>query len=138
MTLTIRIGKIELWKIVRKGAYKLPQDKDTWRKYQIAKGTLNWSALNMMQCAVHPKEYSRVSTCTSAKEMWDKLELIYKGTSEEIYHARHVPKSSLKDQAKPKDNVPVDSHQDPVDRYQQSESIQFWKISPVDSNKASC
>ncbi|MQL86869.1 hypothetical protein Taro_019402 [Colocasia esculenta] len=35
----------------------------------------------MMQCAVHPKEYSRVSTCSSAKEMWDKLELIYEGTS---------------------------------------------------------
>ncbi|MQM02959.1 hypothetical protein Taro_035733 [Colocasia esculenta] len=50
-------------------------------KDQIAKGTLNWSALNMMQCTVHPKEYSRVSTCTSAKEKWDKLELIYEGTS---------------------------------------------------------
>ncbi|MQL80492.1 hypothetical protein Taro_012946 [Colocasia esculenta] len=36
----------------------------------------------MMQCAVHPKEFSRVSTCNSAKEMWDKLELIYEGTSE--------------------------------------------------------
>ncbi|MQL97221.1 hypothetical protein Taro_029905 [Colocasia esculenta] len=36
----------------------------------------------MMQCAVHPKEYSRVSICTLAKEMWDKLELIYEGTSE--------------------------------------------------------
>ncbi|MQM16954.1 hypothetical protein Taro_049917 [Colocasia esculenta] len=36
----------------------------------------------MMQCAVHPKEYLRVSTCNSAKEMWDKLELIYEGTSE--------------------------------------------------------
>ncbi|MQL92331.1 hypothetical protein Taro_024956 [Colocasia esculenta] len=58
------------------------QDEDTWTKDQIAKGTLNWSVLNMMQCAVHPNEYSRVSTCTSAKEMWDKLELIYEGTSE--------------------------------------------------------
>ncbi|MQL86988.1 hypothetical protein Taro_019522 [Colocasia esculenta] len=36
----------------------------------------------MMQCAVHPKEFSRVSTCNSVKEMWDKLELIYEGTSE--------------------------------------------------------
>ncbi|MQL85725.1 hypothetical protein Taro_018247 [Colocasia esculenta] len=36
----------------------------------------------MMQCVVHPKEFSRVSTCNSAKEMWDKLELIYEGTSE--------------------------------------------------------
>ncbi|MQM13762.1 hypothetical protein Taro_046688 [Colocasia esculenta] len=62
------------------------QDEDTWTKDQISKGTLNWSALNMMQCAVHPKEYSRVSTSTSAKEMWDKLELIYEGTSEVNIH----------------------------------------------------
>ncbi|MQM14882.1 hypothetical protein Taro_047817 [Colocasia esculenta] len=33
------------------------------------------------QCAVHPKEYSRVSTCTSAKVIWDKLELIYEERS---------------------------------------------------------
>ena len=82
MQVFLRAQNFELWKIVSKGAYILPQDEDTWTKDQISKGTLNWSALNMMQCAVHPKEYSRVSTCTSAKEMWDKLELIYEGTSE--------------------------------------------------------
>ena len=27
-------------------------------------------------------EFSRISTCRSAKEMWDKLKLIYEGTSE--------------------------------------------------------
>ncbi|MQM23894.1 hypothetical protein Taro_056964, partial [Colocasia esculenta] len=68
--------------VTRKYLKALKRDEDTRTKDQIAKGTLNWSALNMMQCAVHPKEYSRVSTCTSAKEMWDKLELIYEGTSE--------------------------------------------------------
>ncbi|MQM11648.1 hypothetical protein Taro_044557 [Colocasia esculenta] len=73
---------IELWKIVHRGAYTLPEDKDTRTKDQIAKGTINCSALNVMQCTVHPKEYSRVSMCTSAKEMWDKLELIYEGTSQ--------------------------------------------------------
>ncbi|MQL75624.1 hypothetical protein Taro_007995 [Colocasia esculenta] len=78
----LRAQNFELWKIVHKGAYTLPEDEDTWTKDQIAKGTLNWSALNMMQCAVHPKEYSRVSMCTSAKEMWDKLELIYEGMSQ--------------------------------------------------------
>ncbi|MQL76440.1 hypothetical protein Taro_008828 [Colocasia esculenta] len=82
MQVFLRAQNFELWKIVSKGAYILPQDEDTWSKDQIAKGTLNWSALNMMQCTVHPKEHSRVSTCTSAKEMWDKLELIYEGTSE--------------------------------------------------------
>ncbi|MQL91742.1 hypothetical protein Taro_024358 [Colocasia esculenta] len=35
-----------------------------------------------MQCAIHPDEYSRVSMCISMKEMWGKLKLIYKGTSE--------------------------------------------------------
>ncbi|MQL99071.1 hypothetical protein Taro_031788 [Colocasia esculenta] len=82
MQVFLRAQKFELWKIVSKGAYVMLEDEDTWTKDQIAMGTLNWSALNMMQCVVHPKEYSRVSTCTSTKEMWDKLELIYEGTSE--------------------------------------------------------
>ncbi|MQL68565.1 hypothetical protein Taro_000803 [Colocasia esculenta] len=38
--------------------------------------------MNMMQCAIHPKEYSRVSSYKSVKEMWDKLQLIYEGISE--------------------------------------------------------
>ena len=37
--------------------------------------------MNIMQCAIHPNEISRISTCKSAKEMWNKLELIYEGTS---------------------------------------------------------
>ncbi|MQL95273.1 hypothetical protein Taro_027935 [Colocasia esculenta] len=82
MQVFLRAQDYELWKIVSKGAYELPADEDTWTREQIRKGTLNWSALNMMQCAVHPKEFSRVSTCNSTKEMWDKLELIYEGTSE--------------------------------------------------------
>ncbi|MQL76069.1 hypothetical protein Taro_008454 [Colocasia esculenta] len=47
----------------------------------------------MMQCAVHPKEYSRVSTCKSAMEMWDKLELIYEGTPE--YYKFYIIKVSF-------------------------------------------
>ncbi|MQL82715.1 hypothetical protein Taro_015199 [Colocasia esculenta] len=38
--------------------------------------------MNMLQCAIHPKEYSKISMCKSAKEMWDKLELLYEGTSQ--------------------------------------------------------
>ena len=36
----------------------------------------------MMQCAIHPKENSKISSCKSAKEMWEKVQLIYEGTSE--------------------------------------------------------
>ncbi|MQM02552.1 hypothetical protein Taro_035321 [Colocasia esculenta] len=38
--------------------------------------------MNMLQCAIHPKEYSRISMCKSAKEMWIKLELLYESTSQ--------------------------------------------------------
>ena len=37
--------------------------------------------MNIMQCALHPTEFSQVSSCTTAKEMWDKLQVIYEGTS---------------------------------------------------------
>ena len=35
-----------------------------------------------MQCALYPMEFSRVFSCATAKEMWDKLQVIYEGTSE--------------------------------------------------------
>ena len=38
--------------------------------------------MNIMQCALHPTKFSRVSSCIKAKEMWDKLQVIYEGTSE--------------------------------------------------------
>ena len=38
--------------------------------------------MNIMQSTIHLNEFSRIFTCKSAKEMWDKLELIYEGTSE--------------------------------------------------------
>jgi gag-polypeptide of LTR copia-type/Zinc knuckle len=82
MQVFLRAQDYELWKIVSKGPAQLPEEEDTWTREQIKKDTLNWSALNMMQCAIHPKEFSRVSSCKSAKEMWDKLQLIYEGTSE--------------------------------------------------------
>ena len=38
--------------------------------------------MNIMQYALHPTEFSRISSCATAKEMWDKLQVIYEGTSE--------------------------------------------------------
>ena len=42
----------------------------------------DYSEMNIMQCAIHPNEYSRVSMCTSAKEMWKNLKLIYEGNNQ--------------------------------------------------------
>ena len=38
--------------------------------------------MNIMQCALHPIEFFRVSSCTTTREMWDKLQVIYEGEYE--------------------------------------------------------
>ena len=63
------------------GPYDLLEDENKWMEEDIKKSKVNFSAMNIMQCAIHPDEYSRVSMCSSAKEMWDNLKLIYEDTS---------------------------------------------------------
>jgi len=82
MQVFLRAQNYEIWKVVEVGPYENQGEEETWTREQIRRATLNYSAMNMIQCAVHPKEYSRISMCKSAKEMWDKLELLYEGTSQ--------------------------------------------------------
>ncbi|KAK8500262.1 hypothetical protein V6N12_029979 [Hibiscus sabdariffa] len=43
---------------------------------------MNAKAMHILFCALFPDEYAKMSTCSSAKEIWDKLEVIHEGTSE--------------------------------------------------------
>ncbi|MQM08258.1 hypothetical protein Taro_041113 [Colocasia esculenta] len=38
--------------------------------------------MNIMQCSLHPIKFSRVSSCASAKEIWNRLMVIYESMSE--------------------------------------------------------
>ncbi|MQL97005.1 hypothetical protein Taro_029688, partial [Colocasia esculenta] len=82
MMVFLRAQNYEVWRIVEKGPIEVTRDEDQWTREQIKRVTLNYSTMNMLQCAIHPKEYSRISMCKSANEMWDKLELLYEGTSQ--------------------------------------------------------
>ena len=73
MQVFLRAQDHQIWKVVSKGPFELPEDDDNWTRDQIMKSNLNWSAMNVMQCALHPTEFSRVSSYTIAKEMWNKL-----------------------------------------------------------------
>jgi hypothetical protein len=42
----------------------------------------NAKAMNSLICAIDPNEFNKISSCTTAKEIWDKLEIIHEGTSE--------------------------------------------------------
>ncbi|MQL79140.1 hypothetical protein Taro_011575 [Colocasia esculenta] len=78
----LRSQNYEVWRIVEKGPVEVTGDEDQWTREKMRRVILNYSAMNMLQCAIHLKEYSRISMCKSAKEMWNKLELLYEGTSQ--------------------------------------------------------
>ena len=46
------------------------------------KMTLNSKAKNVLTCALGKNEYSRVSSCASAHEMWKLLEMTHEGASQ--------------------------------------------------------
>ncbi|GAV75153.1 zf-CCHC domain-containing protein/DUF4219 domain-containing protein/UBN2 domain-containing protein, partial [Cephalotus follicularis] len=43
---------------------------------------LNSKAKHVLFCAIGPNEFNRISSCDSAKEMWDLLEVTYEGTNQ--------------------------------------------------------
>ena len=43
---------------------------------------MNANAMNILYCGLDPNEYNRISSCESAKEIWDKLEVAHEGTNQ--------------------------------------------------------
>ncbi|MQL83589.1 hypothetical protein Taro_016086 [Colocasia esculenta] len=82
MHVFLRAQDYEIWKVMSNGPYTLLEDEGKWMEDNIKKSKINFSAMNIIQCAIHPDEYSCVSMRSSANEMWDKLKLIYEGTLE--------------------------------------------------------
>ena len=41
--------------------------------------------MNILYCALDHNEFNRISTCESAKEIWDKHEITYEGTNQVKY-----------------------------------------------------
>ena len=38
--------------------------------------------MNLLYCALNASEFNRISTCTSAKEIWNRLEVTHEGTNQ--------------------------------------------------------
>ena len=69
MTIFLRSQDYEVWRVIEKVPYELPEDEDTWTHEHIKQSTINYNAMNIMQCAIHLKEYFRVSMCVSTKKI---------------------------------------------------------------------
>ena len=72
----------EIWKIITTGVTIPTTSESKWNEDQIKKCQLNAKALNALFCALSPGEFDRVSSCTTAKEVWEKLEVTHEGTSQ--------------------------------------------------------
>ncbi|KAL4348021.1 hypothetical protein GQ457_17G009090 [Hibiscus cannabinus] len=56
--------------------------KSEWSATNHKKMELNCKALYIIFCALGPDVYAKVSSYESAKEVWDKLEVIREGTND--------------------------------------------------------
>ncbi|VFQ87964.1 unnamed protein product [Cuscuta campestris] len=86
MRIYIRSTNFQLWLVIKNGEQipmkkvgetTVPKTEDEFDAEDIKKVENNAKAINMLYCAVNPDDYHKISCCTTAKEMWDKLEKTY-------------------------------------------------------------
>ncbi|VFQ87122.1 unnamed protein product [Cuscuta campestris] len=91
MRIYIRSTNFQLWLVIKNGeeipmkkvGEKLvPKTEDEFDAEDIKKVENYAKAINMFYYAVNPDDYRKISCCTTAKEMWDKLEVTYEGTDQ--------------------------------------------------------
>ncbi|XP_070031588.1 uncharacterized protein [Nicotiana tomentosiformis] len=87
---------IKVWRVIKKENFLVPSkndedgrgivstdplDLDDYIDEQVVVITVNAKAKNLMYNAISGEECEKISSCETAKEMWDKLEVTYEGTN---------------------------------------------------------
>lgn len=67
-----------------KGKFILKPELE-WDKSEVEKIQYNVRALNSLYCSLNMGEHNKISSFKSAKEIWNKLEVIHEGTSQVKY-----------------------------------------------------
>ncbi|KAH9687344.1 hypothetical protein KPL70_014732 [Citrus sinensis] len=92
MRIYLQVLDYEIWEVVCDGPFMhkfkdevgddVPKPSSQWSKLEKRKMSLNSKAMNALFCAFDKKEFHRVSSCESAQEIWNKLEVVYEGTNQ--------------------------------------------------------
>ncbi|VFQ83106.1 unnamed protein product [Cuscuta campestris] len=91
MRIYIQSTNFLLWRIIKNGEdvpmkkvgeTNVPKTEDEYVAQDIKKVENNAKAINIIYCAVNPDDYRKISYCSTAKKMWDKLEITYEGTDQ--------------------------------------------------------
>ncbi|GAV65970.1 zf-CCHC domain-containing protein/DUF4219 domain-containing protein/UBN2 domain-containing protein [Cephalotus follicularis] len=91
MTIFLQSLDYQLWHIIVNGprmptrtieGVVSPKPENEYNDNDFRMLQLNYKAKHVSFCAVGPNEFNRISSCDSAKEMWDLLEVTYEGTNQ--------------------------------------------------------
>ncbi|XP_070044907.1 uncharacterized protein [Nicotiana tomentosiformis] len=87
---------IKVWRVIKKRNLSIPPKKyensqvilstdpldlDDYTDEQATVITVNAKVKNLLYNAISGKEYEKISSCETAKEMWNKLAITYEGTN---------------------------------------------------------
>ncbi|GAV73059.1 UBN2 domain-containing protein, partial [Cephalotus follicularis] len=78
----IIIDGLELPHIISQEGIKTLKPRSSYTDDDRKKVQLNAKAKHVIICAFNSNEFNRVSSCATAKEMWDRLEVTYEGTNQ--------------------------------------------------------
>ena len=93
MSIFMRSFDYEMWDIVVEGPY-VPtkprvgcsdlelKPRNEWTEAEVKKVQMNFKAINTLHCSLNATEFNRISTCKTAKEIWDKLKVTHEGTTQ--------------------------------------------------------
>ncbi|GAV83157.1 UBN2 domain-containing protein, partial [Cephalotus follicularis] len=91
MTIFLQSLDYQLWHIIVNGprmptrtieGVVSPKPENEYNDNDFRMLQLNSKAKHVLFCAIGPNEFNRISSCDSAKEMWNLLEITYEGTNQ--------------------------------------------------------
>ena len=84
MKIFIQALNYDMWSIIVNGPHtptkiidgvESAKSEKEWDEVDKKMAQLNAKAMNVLYCALDANEFNRISTCSSAKEIWDRLEV---------------------------------------------------------------
>ncbi|GAV80236.1 hypothetical protein CFOL_v3_23697 [Cephalotus follicularis] len=67
---------------INENGEKVPKSRTRYNDEDRKKVQMNAKSKHIIICAINSNEFNRVSSCVSAKEMWDRLEITYECTNQ--------------------------------------------------------
>ena len=71
----------QCWECIESGDYTTTSDRDQWTSVDKAEFRKNALTITILHYGLSRSEFNRISMCSTAKKIWNKLEVTYEGTS---------------------------------------------------------